>query len=222
MGNGIRNQPGDANVLDYRSASSARVQRVLAELSKSEKVGAAKLATKLLIGIPLTLIAPAFVALFACAIMYRHGRHMPSIVLMFIGVTAVVVPLLMLFERLSNGQFFANRVSEYDVPGPWMAWIGYVEFALTGPRLLWEVFDALRGGVGPMDQQLRVVAAEIVVEMLDAGEGKTIRALVRADRPRTDVERATNYLVKRDWAGISSRRDRVWLASSARERLGRL
>jgi hypothetical protein len=102
-----------------------------------------------------------------------------------------------------------------------MTFIGYLEFALTGPRLLWEAIDSLRGRA-PVDQGLRALAAGIVVELLDAGEGKQVRELARPDRPAPDVQRAVNYLVRRNWIGISSRRDRVWLGSDVRERLARV
>jgi hypothetical protein len=237
----MQQQGGDTSnrgdVLGYRTPGTGlpRVQRVLAELAMAEKVGMAGVATKLAIGVPLTLVGPLFITVVLLATMHRTAGRSPGFLMTFIVICGVVVPLLMWLERRTRGEFFSDSVrgetspfrassyGEYELQSAKFTWIGYTEIALTGPRLVWEAIDTLRAGAaGPVDQPLRVTAAAIVVELLDAGEGKLIRALVRPERPMRDVQRVVNYLLRREWAGISTRRDRIWLASDVRERLGRL
>jgi hypothetical protein len=231
-----KNQGRDAVVLGYRSAGTGppRIQRILAELATSETLGAAAIIAKIAIGIPLTLIGPLLVTIILVSVAYRFDvESAPGFTVMFLLVAAVTIPLLMWYERRSRGEFFsdsmqgetspyaASSYGEYKLQSTKLQWIAYVEIALTGPRLLWEAIDWLRGAT-PVDQALRMTAADIVAELLDAGQGKPIRDLARPDRSARDVHRAVQYLVRRDWAGISSRKDRIWLASNVQERLARL
>jgi hypothetical protein len=151
----------------------------------------------------------------------------------FVIVSAFLVPLLMWYERRTRGEFLTDSVrgetspfeassyGEFEMQRSRMAWYGYVEIALTGPRLLWEVIDQLRGST-PVDQALRVIAAQVADELYEAGEGRSIGTLVREDRSIKVVWNAVHYLIRREWVDISSRKDRVWLASDVRERLARL
>jgi len=222
--------------IDYRSPAtgSHRIQRVVGELSADEKLGAASVGVKLLLGVPLCLLGPLFVTALLSSIEYRaHGEWLPGFGMTFLLVTAVLVPLLMLLERRTRGQFLSDSVKgestpwsassygEYELQSAKLAWIGYVEVALTGPRLVLEAVGSLRGRK-PVDPPLRVAAAEIAVELFDAGEGMPLQQLVRQDRPPAYVWRAVSYLARREWVGISSRRDRVWLATPVRERLAKL
>lgn len=234
-------QPGAAAApaqptLDYRSPAtgSPRVQRVARELALAESLGGAAVAAKVALGVPLSLIGPFVVA----AVLFTMDRRLRAGVLpgfgaTFLLVAAAVVPLLMWLERRSRGEFFVDSVrgetsplaasgyGEYELQRTTFGWIAWTEIALTGPRLLWEAIDSLRGRA-PVDHPFRILAAEIAVELLDAGEGVPVGQLVRPDRPAPLVLRAIEYLVQCDWAGLSSRRDRVWLATPVRERLARL
>src|SRR5687768_4770583 len=222
--------------LDYRSPAtgSHRVQRVVAELAADERFGAASVGLKLLIGVPLCLVGPLFVTVILLSVEFKaHGDWFPGFGVTFLLVTAVLVPLLMLLERRTRGQFLSDSVKgestpwsassygEYELQSAKFAWIGYIEVALTGPRLVWEAIESLRGHK-PVDAPLRAAAAEIVVELLDAGEGMPLQQLVRPGRLPVDAWRAVSYLARHDWVGISTRRDRVWLATPVRERLARL
>jgi hypothetical protein len=143
------------------------------------------------------------------------------------------VPLLLLLEFRTRGGFFsdslqgetspftASSYGEFRLQSAKLAWLGYTEVALTGPRLVLEAVEALRGRT-PMDAPLRLAAAEIVVDLFDAGEGRPVQQLVRSDRPPAVVWRAVSYLARREWVGVSTRRDRVWLATPVRHRLARL
>ena len=222
--------------IDYRSpvTGSHRVQQVVGELTASETFGAASVGLKLVIGVPLCLVGPLFVTLILLSIeMKFDGDWLPGFGVTFLLAAAILVPLLVLLERRTRGEFLSDSVrgestpwtassyGEYELQSAKLAWIGYIEVALTGPRLVWEVIDSLRGR-RPVDPPLRVAAAEVVVELFDSGEGIPLQQLVRPGRPPAAVGHAVNYLVRRDWVGVSSRRDRVWLATPARERLARL
>jgi hypothetical protein len=65
------------------------------------------------------------------------------------------------------------------------------------------------------------LAAEVVADLLEAGEGLPVRRLLRPDRQAAQLHCAIQYLVRRDWAGVSRRRDRVWLLTPIVQRLQR-
>jgi hypothetical protein len=210
------------------------VQRVLGELAADEKLGAASVAVKFLLGIPLCLVGPLLVTVILKYVELRgHGDWLPGFGSTFLLAAAVLVPLLLLLEFRTRGGFFSNTLQgesspftassygEFRLQSAKLAWLGYTEVALTGPRLVLEAVEALRGHK-PVNLPLRVAAAEIAVELFDAGGGVALQQLVRPDRPPAIVWGAVSYLARREWVGISSRRDRVWLATPVRERLVRL
>jgi hypothetical protein len=222
--------------LDYRSRDTGahRVQRVVGELTADDRFGAASVGLKLLIGVPLCLVGPLFLTVILLSFESQmRADWLPGFGVTFLLATAVLVPLLMWLERRTRGQFLSDSVKgesvpwsassygEYELQSAKLTWIGYIEVALTGPRLVWEAIEALRGRT-PVDPPLRVAAAEIAVELFDAGEGMPLQQLVRPGRPPARVWRAVSYLARRDWVGISTRRDRIWLATPVRERLARL
>lgn len=211
----------------------ARLQRVQEELAKADVLGGAEIAIKLLVGIPLCLLGPLICVGILKGVEYRfRGHWLPGFGSTFFVVCLVIIPVLLWLERRSRGEFYADAVrgegspfdassyGEYRLQSAKLLWIGYAELALTGPRLLWDVNDAIRGGV-PMDQSLRTAAAGIVIDLLDAGEGLPLAKLVRTDRSMANVAKATIYLQQKEWVGVSSSRDRVWLASDKRKHLAK-
>jgi hypothetical protein len=213
------------------AAGVDRAQRVLNELVRSESLGGAAAVGKLAIAIPLCLVGPFFITVVAKSIELRSGgRALPGFLATWALVTLVLVPLLMWLERRTRGEFFSEAVSgetspleassygEYHLQSTKFLWTAYTEVALTGPRLLWEFVDwVMQRPVG--NASVRAVAAAVVLELLDAGQGLSIRQLVRADRPADVVKGAVRYLLGRDWIGTSKRGDRVWLLTPVRERL---
>jgi hypothetical protein len=157
---------------------------------------------------------------------------LPSFAVTFALACLVLVPLLMWLERRTRGEYLtdavrgetspldASSLGEYELQKGKMIWTAYVESALLGPRLLWHVFDRARGTPAG-DRTVRTVAAEIVVQLLDAGEGMPVRRLVRPGRTQPEIQWAIGYLRSRNFADLSSRKDRVWLTTPARERLTR-
>lgn len=225
-----------ATPLEYRSPATGtpRVQRLAHELKVAEALGGAAVATKLAVGVPLSLIGPFLIASFLFIIDRRvQADVLPGFGMTLLLACAVVVPWLMWLERRSRGEFFLDAVrgettplgassyGEYELQSAKFGWYAWTEIALTGPRLLWEAIDSLRGHA-PVDQGFRLVAAEVVVELLDAGEGLPLRKLVLPERPAAMAQRVVAYLVRCQWADVSSCKDRVWLTSPVRARLARL
>jgi hypothetical protein len=84
---------------------------------------------------------------------------------------------------------------------------------------LWEVYDAMRGGC-PIDIATRVVAARIVVALLDAESGLAVSEVLSSDRPPAfTITTAVKYLAQAEIIGVSRRGDRVWLSTAWRVRL---
>jgi hypothetical protein len=221
--------------VDYRTpgVGAHRVQRVAQELALSQSLGAAAALGKLAMGVPLSLVPPLIVAGIVKGVRHRGVRlDLPPFWVVFGLACLAVVPLLMWLERRSRGEFYSDAVrgesssleassyGEYTLQSNKMLGTAVLEVALTGPRLLWGFIDwALQRPGAAGASPIRLTAAELVVELLDAGEGVKVRRLVRPDRPAPDVMRAVDYLLSRDWVGVSRDRDRVWLSTPVRDRL---
>ena len=223
----------ETSTLRYRTpgVGAHRVAAVAAMLELAEALGLVAAAGKTAAGIPLTLVGPLLVATLVTGIARRTAADQTYLFQVVFSIACVaVVPLLMWHERRTRGRFFEDAVrgetgtrgassyGEYELQAATFLWTAYVEVALLGPRLLWHVWDWARGTprVGPA---VRAAAAEVVVDLLDAGEGVPVRRLVRPGRSLAEIHWAIRYLVEQDWAGVSRRRDRVWLTTPVREKL---
>lgn len=217
--------------LHYRrpGAGPHRVQRAAQELATAEKLGVAAVAANIALGVPLCLVAPLTIAAVTKAVEFKWGGGvLPGFWMTASLLAVVIVPVLMWYERRTRGEYLSDAVrgetspydassyGEYQLQRAKMLSIGFTELALTGPRLLWTAIDRT-GSAG--DASVRKVAAEVAVELLDAGSGVPVRQLVRPDRPAADVAAAVDYLAARDWVGLSSRRDRVWLTTPTRQQM---
>lgn len=216
-------------LVPYRTPGT--LQRVRAELEKSDLVNWTSIAVKLGIGIPLCLLGPLLVtAILKFSERAWEADVFPRFGLLLLIVSLLLLPLLFWLDRRTNGQFFAEaHVGETDLGrahsrGEWelrqteALSRAYTEIALTGPRLTREAFEQLRGKP-MMDQPLRMVAAEVAAELYDAGEGVAVKSLLRPDRPAGVLLPAIRHLKRLDWVGLSAKRDRIWLSSVCRERL---
>jgi hypothetical protein len=222
--------------LDYRSpgVGQHRLQRILSELNTTQTLGTAALIGKALLGIPLCLVGPLLVN----AIIRWFARSFTSDALppawaTFVVAAIGVIPLLLWLERRSRGEFVSDALQGESSPwaassrGEWemqqakLAWVLYTEVALLGPRLIWNVVDTISGRA-KSDLPLRVVASEIVLEMLAIDEGISPRQLVRSNRPASQVVAALNLLRQCDWIGMSRQRDRIWLSSAIRQKFERI
>jgi hypothetical protein len=204
---------------------------VLRELDAVDRMAWTVVATKLAIGVPLCLVGPAFVTLLIKSLERNAGASLlPGFFATFCLVTLVLFPLMLWYERRTAGEFLSDALSgesadrassygEYQLRSTRLTWTAYVEIALTGPRLAWEVVDGSRGRsrIDPAERQL---AAEIVADLFDAGQGVPTKSLFKPGRHPKRVVAAVEYLAKREWVGTSKTRDRIWLSSPARQRLG--
>ena len=219
--------------IDYRSpgVGAHRVQAVAEMLARGEAIGMAAAWGKLAAGTVLTLVGPFLVSVIVRGVMYKRRWDVaPPFAATFTLVCLVVVPLLMWYERYTRGRFLEDEFSggigytrpssygEYEMQKMRFSYLMYVETALLGPRLLWHVYDWARG-TPTVHQPVRVLAAEMTVELLDAGEGLPVKRLVHSDRTPGQVHWALRYLESRDWVGVSKARDRAWLCTPVREKL---
>ncbi|QOV89861.1 hypothetical protein [Humisphaera borealis] len=184
---------------------------------------------KLLIGVPMCLIGPFFLTLIAFSFDIRfRTRTLPSFFTVFVLLCLVVIPMLMWLERRSRGKFLEDSLAgedsryssygEYELRSTGFVWTLYTEIALLGPRLLWSAFDWWQGRSGA-DSPIRGIAAELALELFEAGEGRQIAELIRPDRPTSALFPALKYLIWREWADISAKRDRVWLCTPAKQKI---
>src|SRR5688500_5372164 len=174
-----------APALDYRAGpdrAAVRLARVQRELAVGESLNGAAVALRLALGIPLALIGPFVITVF---LVFIELRLRNDIFFGFGGtfclLTLVLIPLLMWYERRSRGEFLTDAVrgetsplqassyGEYELQSAKFSAIGWTEVALTGPRLLWEAIDSLRRRA-PAARPIRTLAAELVVDLYDAGE----------------------------------------------------
>jgi hypothetical protein len=230
-----RAEPDTPSPIDYRSpgVGGHRVQRVTEALARDEALGTAAAIGKAAAGVLLTLLAPLFVAFVIKGFRSRtRGDVLPSFGVVFALACLLLVPLLMWYERRTRGEYFSDAVrgesspleassyGEYELGKNRFLGVALTEFALLGPRLLWSVYDWARG-TPAVHQPVRLLAAGLVVELLDAGEGVPVKRLARPGRTLAEVQWAVRYLQSRDWVDTSARKDRVWLTTLTRERLVR-
>ena len=203
------------------------------DLSNSESLGTAAAFGKLALGLAFSVPLPLIVAVVAKSVEVRQRTHaLPGFWGTFALAFCVVVPLLLgpqWLDRRKDGDYFADAVGgtapdapssygEYRLESGRLAAAAYADVLMLGPRMLWAFFEWLAGRQS-CDAALRIAAAAVAVELLDAGEGVAIKCLVRPDRPVQAVMRCLQYLVGREWVGLSSDRKRAWLLTPARTRL---
>lgn len=220
--------------LDYRAprvAVGSCREQTYRLLVQSRRLDAGALLLRLAIGVPLTLLAPAALATLFWVVCRRSNVALPIGYPLVLAVfCAAFVPILMMVERRTGGGYYAEAARGLTHPrdiksrGEWelnqaeAAWYAYVEIALTGPRLLWEAIDHLRGRSGLTDADA-AMAAELVEHLRAAGAAVAVRDLVAPHRPPDDVHRAVALLKQLDWADTSADGRRVWLRTDAAKRL---
>lgn len=208
-----------------------RRQRIVAALSQTEAMDFAALATRLAIGVPLTLIAPFVIALFIKTIAFRLEWGWPlGFISTFVLLSLLIVPWLMWYERRTNGGFYANAArehgnpydassfGEYEINKTRAGIAAWAEISLTGPRLLWEFIDRVQGR-GKLDTAKIAAAAELIDELIEAGQGIEIRELVTPARSRAKLNDLIDFLKRHDWADTSTDGKRVWVRSDVMKKL---
>ncbi|HRK31355.1 MAG TPA: hypothetical protein PLD59_09775 [Tepidisphaeraceae bacterium] len=220
--------------LDYRNPSTgtSRRQKIILALQQTEALDFASMATRLAIGVPLTLAAPFFLTIFVKFICFNFRWPWPlGFFSTFFLLCFVIVPWQMWYERRTHGGFYmdaarshgdpldADSMGEYRMNQTRAAAAVYVELALTGPRMLWEAIDRFQGR-GKLDMSRLTAAAEIADELLAAGQGIEVRQLITPDRPLPRVRELVEFLKQHDWADTSTDGKRVWIRSDVTKRFG--
>ena len=144
-------------------------------------------------------------------------------------VWIILTPFLLWYERRTRGTATEGMMDGYEGTaasyGEWemrrttaMAML-WTELFLIGPRLIWWGVDHWRERHTGAPLEL-TRAAEVVIDLLEAGGGVHPSKLLRRNETPADLTAVVRYLQRQDWVGVSKQRDRVWLLSEARERLG--
>lgn len=208
-----------------------RRQRIVAALSQTEAMDFAALATCLAIGVPLTFIAPFLVAILIKTIAFQAEWNWPlGFVSTFVLISLLIVPWLMWYERRTKGSFYADAArdhgnpyeassyGEYEMNQGRAGIAAWTEISLTGPRLLWEFIDRVQGR-GKLDTAKIAAAAELIDELIEAGQGVEIRELVTPARSRAKLNDLIDFLKRHDWADTSTDGKRVWVRSDVMKKL---
>ncbi len=217
--------------LDYRSPTTGRhrVERIMAEIANTQSLGLASVFLKIAFGVPLCLLGPFVVTVLAKGIELKwDSEALPGFLSTFILSAVILIPILMWLERRSRGQFLldglagespASSYGEFEWQSTRVFALIYTEFALLGPRLVWSALDAIRGR-SPMDEELRFIAARVVLELLDLDSGVPTQQLFQSvGCSQQRFQQAVQWLAGNDWLGVSRKRDRVWMNTAARARL---
>lgn len=220
--------------LDYRAPDTpplSRRARIVRQVRQHLVMDTGAIVLRVSLGVPLTLAAPLLVAGVLHGACDRFDVPLPvPFAMTAVLLAMVIVPILMRVERVNRGDYFLDGVRGLERPGKvssrgeWelnqslATWHGLVEVALTGPRLLWEAIDQLRGRTGISDADAGD-AAGIVERLFEAGRAVAVQELVSPERPAANVRRAIGLLKHLDWADASADGRRVWLRSDAARRL---
>lgn len=213
-------------VIPYRGVSSSDQRLAMVRSRLAERAGGSMvLAVGQLVGGGLmTLVVAGLVAIL---VVLASGVW--SFIVWFWIVWIVLTPFLLWYERRTRGTAtegmmdgYEGRASSY---GEWemrrttaMAML-WTEVFLIGPRLIWWGVDHWRERHTGAPLEL-TRAAEVVIDLLAAGGGVHPSKLLRKAEAPADLAPVMRYLERQDWVGVSKQRDRVWLLSEARERLG--
>lgn len=196
---------------------------------------------KLLLGTPLTLIAPLFLGTifwYACGAV---GGWWLSWKLWFAGLTLITVPLLLRLEWRTRGNYLTQTVTSSEVShlgafyilggplggaraiaagivDPAQVSAGFVELFLTGPRLLIEGWQYLRltQRLGRPDLH---AAADMLLTLLRSEHGLPVKQLLKHCGDHAGLQQL-NWLMLYDWVGLTQQ-GQAYVYSAARERLSR-
>lgn len=150
----------------------------------------------------------------------------------FAGYVVIVLPILTWRTIRTGGEFYSDQVLESNVfhgePVSYSSWAYrsnvasvalHIDLLFWGPRLIVDGASRLLG----RDVVRSVVtlrrATYVLTHLLRAGKSVRTKALRIPTEPKSDLLRVLNWLTEHDYVGMSADRQRVWLASNARESL---
>ena len=220
-----------SQTLDYRRSGAVELSQLsLAEaLRTRERAHQACAWTMLAFGIPAALVAPLLIASFVIGLQSRiTSTPVIGWWAAFAAALLVIVPSLFWCEGRTKGRWLEEELraqgttlgdlwqcssrGEWELRTTAAGWAGMFELLLWGPRMVMAVWERLRGTV-PAAVLNDATAILNYLRHFDGG----IAAL---ELPVARPAAALHYLISRDWVGISSTGQRVWLLSEARRQLG--
>lgn len=209
-----------------RDRLSSTIEGKLAERERQRR---ALLMLKLLIAVPASLIGPFAVAAFVAPLFDDW--------LSLTFVASFILTLVIIFWRAiehrtdyfgeaiadagvtsSTDVYRTNSYGEWEMRHTWLSLGAYLEIIFWGPYL---VLDAIAAWRADANVQLicRTRAIQVLSDLLASAEGMPISQLRQPGEQAGALAGALAYLKQHEWIDLSERRDRVWLASEAREQL---
>lgn len=222
-----------APVLNYADAR-ARFPGVRAMIARCEMLLWVKIGLMLAGGALLGLILPLGLAHFLYAIAMPLAGFRPLDRLLLFATCLVCVNVLLFWLELrSRGEFLNDAIKgegggsdywrtssrgEWEVKQYTWAWILYLEYLLTGPRLMvsavrrWQE----RRSIGRVDIER---AAQVVWTLQAHDGGISTTALLLNGEPMSRLRPVLRFLQLHDWIDLGDKGRRVWLLSEARKTL---
>lgn len=214
-------------VIPYRSPPDAADQRLAQVRSRlAERAGGSMaLAVMQLVGGALMTVVVGWVVGSVVAVASGTGS-----VRIWTWLTWIILtPFLLWYERRTRGAATegmldghsgtASSYGEWEMRRTTAMAMLWTEFFLIGPRLIWWGGDHWRERHAGAPRELSR-AAEVVIDLLELDSGVHPSKLLREWETLADLAPVVRYLERQDWVGVSRRRDRVWLLTEARQRLG--
>ncbi|MEO6435017.1 MAG: hypothetical protein ABIP55_04555 [Tepidisphaeraceae bacterium] len=186
--------------------------------------------TMLAFGMPAMLAGPLLATAIAAGIQkqfYAPGVGLAWWTWLAIA-SAMLLPLLFWCEVRTRGRWFEDEVrgqgttpadlwqsssrGEWELRTTAASWAALFELLLWGPRMVLAARDRFRGNV----PSAVIADATVAINYLRHFAG----GVATDELPVVRTETALQYLVTRDWVGVSRSGDRVWLLSDARRALG--
>lgn len=220
--------------LDYAAGDPAD-RLIASRLERQEHAQRAVLLLKLLFGVPASFLAPLVVASLAVSIARKWGLtwDFPTI---FTLLSVLCIPLIYWWASRRQTDFFSAAASEWGGrTDEWSRTSSYGEWEMRNTQLtsaVWAdlffwgpniVVEAYRAWHADRNVALasRVRAVHVVKELWAEDGGMPVKDLLSPGESPAALAGALRYLECYQWVDASERRDRVWLLTEARERLGR-
>jgi hypothetical protein len=212
----------------------AHVERALRRRETLWQLGAL---LKVIVGVPLTLLAPLAFAAIGYTVDSRLHLLGRAFWQWFVLATAIVVPILLWTERRHGARLLTEMARGATLPNPltgdwpvasgmtfstWTAYRhpraftgGVIEILLTGPRLVLSALDhwRLRRRLGRANTR---DAATVLAQLARHDRGRPAKSLQRADQTPEQLMHALNYLMMYEWVAAAEGRDHVYLLPDAR------
>ena len=204
-----------------KPASPEQIASIVAKLRKREQTHRSKGWALILAGIPLVFVAPLVIG--TCIyFLDKHRRHysFAGWLQMTALTSAIAIPLLFLFERVTGGGFMtatAEAVGQSDfsrAAGRAGAGALFMDIFCWGPRMILSGFKRLRSS-GAGEDVNRELAAQWICKLLRLEQGTLTHELI--DGNNSASVPTLTYLSLYEWIDISANGERIWILSDARK-----